>query len=675
MTAMDDVEKRKLDLELKRKKLEQLRRAREERRAQQERAREAQSATDERVGRDRRSVTSMVSVDALVQDILQRPGSALSTHSDHEHGRSTPVPQQVSRSSTPPNGMPPAGTSAAASTASLPVRPPLELKVSEVMVVDLPPVERVFYTKEIQTDTPPQSPTHTSTPELPHAALPAPEPAPEHAPADESDLDAAEAELLKDLTDEEKKMIMSSSPFRDFVDHSSRLLEKAINISQQFDFMRDYTIDTNMIDDDQDQSPVKLMSDFFCEQYTRGRTVTSMSWNPRFPELFVASYNKSSLPTTEPDGMVLVWNVMMPGRPEFVFTCQSEVLTCRFSDFHPHLIIGGTYSGQIVQWDTRAKTTSPVLKTPLSAAGHTHPVTASALVGSEHAHQLVTSSNDGLVCTWQLDMLAQPQEALELTAPATLPGAGSVAVSSAVPTATLPPSKPTEVGVTCFAFPANETSAFWVGTEEGNVYHVTRYDRAGAKAGVHEAYVGHAGPITGITFHPLRGPMDFSDLFMTSSVDWTVKLWRTKKVSAAAAAAAAAAAGGAGTATPPSVVVPVYSFDEASDYVFDAAWSPVHPAVFASVDGTGNLDLWNLNTDTEVYVCRTKVSQRALNKVAFDADGKRIVVGAADGHVYLYDLAENFLPRDDDWPKFQKTLASLESMESERRMMLLSSPF
>lgn len=38
----------------------------------------------------------------------------------------------------------------------------------------------------------------------------------------------------------------------------------------------------------------------------------------------------------------------------------------------------GTYSGQIVLWDTRAKSL-PVQRTPLSAAGHTHPVYSLAL--------------------------------------------------------------------------------------------------------------------------------------------------------------------------------------------------------------------------------------------------------------------------------------------------------
>lgn len=44
----------------------------------------------------------------------------------------------------------------------------------------------------------------------------------------------------------------------------------------------------------------------------------------------------------------------------------------------------------------------------------------------------------------------------------------------------------------------------------------------------------------------------------------------------------------------------IHSFEDNSDYVYDVQWSPIHPALFASVDGMGRLDLWNLNQDTEV---------------------------------------------------------------------------
>lgn len=42
-----------------------------------------------------------------------------------------------------------------------------------------------------------------------------------------------------------------------------------------------------------------------------------------------------------------------------------------FARFHPNLVVGGTYSGQIVLWDNRSHRRTPVQRTPLSAAAHT----------------------------------------------------------------------------------------------------------------------------------------------------------------------------------------------------------------------------------------------------------------------------------------------------------------
>ena len=42
------------------------------------------------------------------------------------------------------------------------------------------------------------------------------------------------------------------------------------------------------------------------------------------------------------------------------------------------------------------------------------------------------------------------------------------------------------------------------------------------------------------------------------------------------------------------------TFYGSDDYVLDVKWAPNHPAVFAAVDGSGRMDLWNLNVDTEV---------------------------------------------------------------------------
>lgn len=53
------------------------------------------------------------------------------------------------------------------------------------------------------------------------------------------------------------------------------------------------------------------------------------------------------------------------------FVLQSPVVSVGFARFHPNLVVGGTYSGQIVLWDNRSHRRTPVQRTPLSAAAHT----------------------------------------------------------------------------------------------------------------------------------------------------------------------------------------------------------------------------------------------------------------------------------------------------------------
>jgi dynein intermediate chain len=92
-----------------------------------------------------------------------------------------------------------------------------------------------------------------------------------------------------------------------------------------------------------------------------------------------------------------------------------------------------------------------------------------------------------------------------------------------------------------------------------------------SKSGVSERFDGHFGPITSMDFHPSQGSIDFSEYFLSSSTDWSVKLWNKKTAQQA-----------------------VYSFEYTNDYVYDVKWCPTHPALFASGDGRGFLELWNL---------------------------------------------------------------------------------
>ncbi|KAJ3036586.1 hypothetical protein HDV00_002546 [Rhizophlyctis rosea] len=599
---MLSTDKRKEELEKKRAKLAELRRAREERRLalQDAQHRDPGAGTI----RDRRDIDELVA--SLVGEKSASPTPSLSA----PRSLATPSPGPASVTSPTPDGenveekAPEAGTAPEVQEKSGEMSF-LFIYISPATAAHLPTQEVVTYNKEIQTmeimtDT---SDLKRDTDEDRNASA-------EDTSVEEDGEEVPATDLENnappELTEAERKSILTSERFMDFFDFSSKLVERALN--DPYDFMTDYTIGDAQLTDVGAGSDVKSICTFFDDRLVRNRCVTDLDWSPKYPELLLASYNKNVMAVNEPDGLVLVWNMHLVERPEFVFHSQSDVTSAQFSEFHPNLIIGGTYSGQVVLWDTRAKSL-PVLKTPLSAAGHTHPIHAMTMVGTQNAHNLITTSSDGLVCAWQLDMLAQPQETLDLVHPSH--------------------PKTDEIAITTLGFPANETTTFWVGTEEGNVYQANRYERAGSKAGINaaEAYKGHYGMITGLDFHPLHGPVDFSDLFVTSSVDWTVKLWRVKSFAKAPTGA--------------QNLAPLHSFETAEDYVYDVRWSPVHPALFGSVDGTGYLDLYNLNQDFEVPIVSVPVTNgKALNKLKWDREGQKTAVGSSDGHVYLHNVGE-----------------------------------
>lgn len=471
------------------------------------------------------------------------------------------------------------------------------------------------------------------------------------------------------LTTEELNAVTSSSDFVDFLEKSTKVIEKALDL--EYDILTDYTLQAYNHEDEDEQGnvggrgrrKVKEIRQFYDEKWSRKRMITCIDFSPKFPDLMLASYTKNPAAPHEPDGVVQVWSLNLHDRPEFVFHAQSDILTARFSPFNPNLIFGGTYSGQVLVWDTRARS-APVQKTPLTGSGHTHPVYALDIVGTQNANNIISCSTDGVVCGWAENMLAQPQEFLSLAVP--------------------PPCKVDDLAPTSLAFPDADPTFFLVGSEEGTIYPCHRYDRAGAKAGVDArvSYRGHAAPVMSVDFHPARGPVDLGDLVLSASLDWSVKLWKVRAPAATSTVAGGAGAGLGGLGSLSAavggmgggVVTPLMDFVR-EDVVYDAAWSPVKPGVFSLVDGAGWLELWDITVETEEPVARISPSARkdgrsmlanSLNKVAWDkSDGKRLATGGIAGTLTVFEVGPDLGGREnlrsEEWTNVKKLVNRVET--------------
>jgi len=137
---------------------------------------------------------------------------------------------------------------------------------------------------------------------------------------------------VRELSEEEKQMIILSEDFQRFIDRAGRIVERAL--SETADIYVDYTGVEDGEEGGDDKSSLRLCPNrcFSDERWSKNRCVTSMDWSPQFPELLVASYYNNLDSSNDPDGVCLVWNTKFKKTtPEYVLRCQSPVMAACFA--------------------------------------------------------------------------------------------------------------------------------------------------------------------------------------------------------------------------------------------------------------------------------------------------------------------------------------------------------
>eukprot|EP01134_Creolimax_fragrantissima_P000892 CFRG0892T1 len=387
----------------------------------------------------------------------------------------------------------------------------------------------------------------------------------------------------------ESVALVQTDGFSRFFERTSKLVERSLY--EVYDIAVDYSA-VNKTDSHGDTSDVQISA---TQTYATAdishitRAVTDLNWSPHTPELFVCAYSGAS----------------------------------RMGS-----LIGTLYTGLIVVWDM-STSSGPIQRTPVQRSklskqsssqnqGHTHPVYCQGWVGTQHANNLITVSNDGYFCVWNPDNINEPIENKSLKRD----------------------KKP--LPVTTIAFTNGDSNNFVVGGEDGVLHVVPRHIDNDKMPERFEDE--HFGPVLGLSHHPRVGDVDLSELILSCSADWTLRLWHK------------------------SLRKSILSFEDSSDYIYDVAWSPVHPTVFASIDGSSRLSLWNLRTSVEIPTKTVQVNadKAALNRVRWCATGNSLMVGDSMGRCHLFDLGESlYKPREGSSAWLRDMVRDLLSFESK----------
>ena len=456
---------------------------------------------------------------------------------------------------------------------------------------------------------------------------------------------------LRKLTDEELGAVTASPDFGDFLDKSTKVIERALD--EEYDILTDYANVEHDVDDADDESGntggrgkrrVKEVAQFFDERWSKKRMISSIGFSPFHPEASAGFVHQEPYGTQRPRwlGASLEFEPTRPTRVHL--PCAVRRAHCQVFALpqKPHrgwfVQRPGSPLGHESQIRPRPEDASDWVRphTPCLLCRH-HRYT------KREQHHLVFNGwcrvrlEHGRLCTAAGDARAQ--------------GA--------------PLFKIEDVSPTTLGFPQADPTFFLVGTEEGTIFPCHRYDRAGAKAGIDSrfSYKGHTAPVMSVDFHPARGPVDLGDLVLSSSLDWSVRLWKVR------APAATSAAGGEGT------VSPLIDFVR-EDVVYDARWSPIKPGVFSLVDGAGWLELWDMTVETEEPVARITPSARkdgrtmlskSLNKVAWEpSEGKRLATGGIDGTLTVFEVSSGLGGKDqvkaEEWTNVKKLISRIEAV-------------
>jgi len=331
--------------------------------------------------------------------------------------------------------------------------------------------------------------------------------------------------------------------------------------------------------DERNDSFLSLWEFALPQRLADDRTVTALSWNPRFPDLFAVGFGSYKF-HAHGQGAVACFSLKNTSHPEYLITTDSMVMCLDFHPQHPSLLAVGLYDGSVCVYDVRtASSSSGVPVAPLFVSTnplvkHRDPVWQVRWSPDEHGKLIsfYSISGDGRVTTWMINKNELiHEELLQLRLPA--PKRDDEQSSTL-----------TTASGCCFDFNPSSHDDFLIGTEEGSV----QYYNKSFHCRLMRSFEGHHMAVYTVKWSPFH-----HGVFLSCSADWTVKLWETSQSK------------------------PVLTWD-LNTSVCDVAWSPINATTFAAVSMNGIVRVYDLAASKTEPVCKIQLSYTLT-----DSDGRR----------------------------------------------------
>ncbi|KAL7748484.1 hypothetical protein RI367_006179 [Sorochytrium milnesiophthora] len=336
----------------------------------------------------------------------------------------------------------------------------------------------------------------------------------------------------------------------------------------------------------------------FLFEKEKKKHVTAVCWSPVMSDFFAAGFGSYDF-TRQGPGLICCFSLKNTSYPEFVFHTDSGVLCLDFHPQKPNLIAVGMHDGVTAVYDLRKKTAeNPVFKSTAKLGRHIDAVWQVSwqpddLDGNSNFYSI---SSDGQVM--QATLLKNElvcSEVLQLRPP----NVNELEASD---------SERLLLSGSCFDFHKTNDHIFVVGTEEGKLMKCSK----DYNSEYLQTYEGHAMSVYKVCYNKF-----YTDVFLTASGDWTVRLWdhNTGK--------------------------PALMFD-LNCPVSDVAWAPYSSTVFAAVTADGKVYVFDMEINKFDPICVQQVTRKAkLTHISFNPFEPIIVVGDDRGNMISLKLSPN----------------------------------
>ena len=324
--------------------------------------------------------------------------------------------------------------------------------------------------------------------------------------------------------------------------------------------------------------------------------VTCVRWNPKYSDLFAVSlgtYQFGKKPTMTG---ICLFSIKNPSFPEAVWPCSENVLCLDFNTANPSLLAVGLSNGNVLVIDIKKHEKIPIYVSTLKTKKHSDAIWEVHWNDEFAKPNFNSVSSDGKVFNWTLT-----KEKLECEEVFKLKYIDRKNKNVEQDENIL---NSLASGL-CFDFSPFDKFLFLVGTEEGALHLCSS-----AYSGEYQyTYDGHQLAVYRLRFSPFN-----SDVFLSASADWSIKVWKLNGKAA------------------------IMTFD-LGQAIVDLCWSPFNSAVFICLS-LDKMHVFDLGANKYEPVAEIHPVDRKCTNLALNWKDPVVLVGDSHGGVSSFKLSK-----------------------------------